>query len=194
MVDLMAHFGAPTWVPRATTAMSSEIASLPADAPRWIAALPRIVDFIGSDVVVAHSAAFDTGVICYACAVDSLEWPALSFLCTLVVARQAFALPSYWLPCVTDALRVTLEGHHNALVDAHAVVVIVRELAASGGMDDLDGFAALHGVRVGAMAAGAFSSSISTFPGRSGSTWLLLRRTPLPTRMGTSTGAPMCSF
>ena len=37
--------------------------------------LPAIVDYIGDDVVVAHNAGFDIGVIRYACAVDNIEWP-----------------------------------------------------------------------------------------------------------------------
>ncbi len=62
-----------------------------ADAPRWCDVLPAIVDYIGDDVVVAHNAGFDIGVIRYACAVENIEWPALRFLCTLVTARRALS-------------------------------------------------------------------------------------------------------
>lgn len=149
-----------------------------ADAPRWNVVLPQIIDFIGGDVVVAHNAAFDTGVIRYACAVDGIEWPALTFLCTLVIARRAFALPSYRLPFVTEACGVTLQGHHDALADARAVVDIVRGMATSGGVADLHGLAALHGVRVGEMASGVYSGSISTSPGGSGSALVAAHANP----------------
>ena len=66
-----------------------------ADAPRWEIALPGILDFIGGDIVVAHNAGFDIGVIRYACAVDNIPWPDLRFLCTLVLARHTLRLPSY---------------------------------------------------------------------------------------------------
>jgi DNA polymerase III epsilon subunit-like protein len=139
-----------------------------AEAPRWNVVLPQIVDFIGDDVLVAHNAGFDTGVIRYACAVDGIEWPSLTFLCTLVIARRAFALPSYRLPFVTEACGVVLQGHHDALADARAVVDIVRGMASLGGVADLHGLAALHGVRVGTMASGVYAGSISTRPGGAG--------------------------
>lgn len=139
--------------------------SMVADSPRWQFVLPQIVDFIGGDTVVAHNAGFDTGVIRYACAVDNIEWPAIDFLCTLVLARRAFALPSYRLPFVTEACGVTLEGHHDALADARAVVDIVRGMAALGDVANLHELAALHGVRIGRMESGIYTGSVSTAPG-----------------------------
>ncbi len=44
--------------------------SMVAHQPRWKEVLPSIVDFIGSDVVVAHNAGFDVGVIRYAALPD----------------------------------------------------------------------------------------------------------------------------
>lgn len=76
-------------------------AEMVADVPRWKDALPAIIEFIGGDVVVAHKAGFNIGVIRYAGAVDTIEWPQMRFLCTLVEARRALALPSYHLPFVT---------------------------------------------------------------------------------------------
>ena len=140
-------------------------ATMVADAPRWHLVLPKIVDFIGGDTVVAHNAGFDTGVIRYACAVDNIEWPAIDFLCTLVLARRAFALPSYRLPFVTEACGIKLEGHHDALADARAVVDIVRGMAALGHVADLHDLAALHGVRVGRMDSGIYTGSVSTASG-----------------------------
>ncbi len=79
-------------------------AEMVADAPRWKDILPHIVDFIGNDVVVAHNAGFDIGVIRYACAIDNIEWPEMRFLCTLVMARRCLALPTYRLPYVAEHL------------------------------------------------------------------------------------------
>ena len=59
-----------------------------ATAPRWREILPRLLDFVGSDVLVAHNAGFDIGVMRYACAADNIELPRVSFLCTLVLGAR----------------------------------------------------------------------------------------------------------
>jgi DNA polymerase III epsilon subunit-like protein len=132
-----------------------------ADAPRWRDALPAIMDFIGDDVVVAHNAGFDTGVIRYACAVDNIEWPELRFLCTMVLARRALSLPSYRLPFVVDALGGCLDEHHDALADARAVAEVVSGLANMRSVGDLDSLAYAVGVRVGQMRGGIYNGSVS---------------------------------
>ncbi|MCL8251374.1 exonuclease domain-containing protein [Aeromicrobium fastidiosum] len=136
-----------------------------AEAPRWRAVLPHIMDFIGDDVVIAHNASFDIGVIRYACAIDNIEWPNLDFLCTLVLARRAFSLPSYRLPFVTEACGFILEQHHDALADARAVVDVVRGMAILGSAPDVRALAAHHFVRVGRLESGAYSSSVSNMSG-----------------------------
>jgi len=153
------------WFDRFNISIHGITPAMVAAAPRWHLVLPQIIEFIGGDIVVAHNAGFDTGVIRYACAVDNIEWPALDFLCTLVIARQAFSLPSYRLPFVTEACGITLEGHHDALADARAVVDIVRGMAALGGVTDLHELAALHGVCVGRMESGIYTGSVGTASG-----------------------------
>lgn len=131
------------------------------DAPRWKQVLPMITDFIGDDVVVAHNAAFDTGVIRYACAIDDIEWPDVRFLCTMVLARRILALPSYRLPYVVESLGSAITDHHDALSDASAVVNVVRGLADVQGAADLQSLAASTGVRVGQMTGGTYRGSIA---------------------------------
>jgi hypothetical protein len=130
-----------------------------ANAPHWEHVLPAIVDFIGDDVVVAHNAGFDIGVIRYACAVDNIEWPEMRFLCTMVLARRALSLPSYSLPFVLDAVGGFI---HDPLADALGVVDVVRGLAASKGIDSLDALAASVGIRIGRMASGIYRGSVAT--------------------------------
>ncbi|WP_229053460.1 exonuclease domain-containing protein [Aeromicrobium sp. Leaf350] len=140
-------------------------AAMVSGAPAWRDVLPQIVEFIGEDVVVTHNAAFDTGVIRFACVADEIEWPSLTFLCTLVTARRAFALPSYRLPFVVEACGDFAFDHHHALADARAVVHIVLALAGAGGASDVGGIASLHGVRLGAMASGMYEGSASIAAG-----------------------------
>ena len=144
------------------TSIHGITADMVAEAPRWKDVLPHIVSFIGDDVVVAHNAGFDTGVIRYACAVDSIEWPELNFLCTLVLARRALALPTYRLPYVAESLGFLLEDHHDALADANAVVEIVARLAARQGVTDLSSLAASVGVGIGRMGGGVYRGSTAT--------------------------------
>ena len=147
------------------TAIHGITAEMVADAPRWKEILPHIVDFIGDDVVVAHNAGFDTGVIRYACALDGIEWPEMNFLCTLVMARRALALPTYRLPFVAESLGFLLDNHHDALADAKAVVEIVGRLAMKQDVADLAGLAASVGVGVGRMGGGMYRGSVAASSG-----------------------------
>ncbi|WP_285182845.1 exonuclease domain-containing protein [Rhodococcus sp. MEB032] len=146
-----------------------------ATAPRWKDALPAIVAFIAGDIVVAHYAGFDIGVIRYACAVDNIEWPEIRFLCTMVLARRALSLPTYRLPYVLDALGGVIVDHHDALADARAVVGVVRGLAAAQGVSDLDALAASVGVSIGRMAGGRYKGSVATVPSTGGGSSPLLQ-------------------
>jgi DNA polymerase III epsilon subunit-like protein len=131
-----------------------------ANEPRWKHRLPSIIDFIGDDVVVAHNAGFDIGVIRYACAADNIEWPEMKFLCTMVLARRALSLPSYRLPFVLDALGTSIDDHHDPLADARGVVDIVRGLATGKGVNSLDELASSIRVCIGHMSSGIYKGSV----------------------------------
>jgi len=129
-------------------------------APRWSEILPLLVEYIGDDVVLTHNAGFDIGVIRYACAVDGIPWPALRFLCTLVLARRALRLGSYRLPFVADALNVPFSDHHDPLADTRAVVGIVDGLLKLQGAPDLEALAESVKVVIGRMHPGSYSGSV----------------------------------
>lgn len=133
-----------------------------AHAPRWKDILPDIVEFIGDDCVVMHNASFDIGVIRYACAIDEIDPPDLTFLCTLVLSRKVLALPSYRLPYVTEALGVPMGQHHDALADARAVVSIVDGLIADRGVNSLDALAESARVKFGRLDDGSYRGSVVT--------------------------------
>lgn len=156
------------WFSPFNVAVHGITAEMVANAGRWRDVLPAIVAYIGDDVVVAHNAGFDIGVIRYACAVENIDWPSLRFLCTLVIARRAFALPSYRLPFVTDHCGFAMIDHHDPLADARAVVGIISHLASREGVDDLEALAPLLRVRIGSMAAGVYTGSVSTATGNAG--------------------------
>lgn len=136
-------------------------AEMVAAQPRWKKVLPAIIEFIGGDVVIAHNAGFDIGVIRYACGVDNIEWPGMRFLCTLVMARRALALPSYRLPFVTEALGHDMGNHHDPLDDARAVTEVVSRLAAQEGATTLEELASSLKVRIGRMEGGIYTGSVA---------------------------------
>ncbi len=135
------------------------------DAPRWRDILPEMMRFIGDDVVIAHNAGFDVGVIRYACVVDGIEWPQIRFLCTLVMSRRALSLPSYRLPFVTEALGFDVGEHHDPLADARAVVGVVSGLASRASVADLDALTTSLSIRIGQLSAGFYSGSVSISTG-----------------------------
>lgn len=147
------------------SAFNTSIHGITADdvrsAPTWRQVLTWLVEFIGDDIVVAHNAGFDIGVIRYACMADGIEWPQLRFLCSLAISRRALSLPSYTLPFVAESVGFRLEDHHNALADAATVVHIVTELARRAEASTLEELAAAHHIRVGTMAAGQYHGSVS---------------------------------
>lgn len=143
-------------------------AEMVADAPRWRDILPAIVDFIGDDVVVAHNAGFDLGVIRYACALDNIEWPEMRFLCTLVMARRAMALPTYRLPFLAETMGIPFEDHHDALSDATVVVDVAARLAEQQQAADLLELAGSLGVGVGRMGSGIYRGSVAVSSGGHG--------------------------
>lgn len=140
-----------------------------ATAPRWREILPRLLDFVGSDVLVAHNAGFDIGVMRYACAADNIEWPRVSFLCTLVLGRRAYRLPSYRLPFVAEACGATLLDHHDALADARAVAGIVDGMARAAEVATLEELAKAHHVVIGRMESGIYRGSVCVSSGGGGS-------------------------
>lgn len=132
-----------------------------ANAPRWRHVLPAILDYIDDDVVVAHNAGFDIGVIRYACAVDNIEWPEMRFLCTMVMARRALSLPSYRLPYVVESLGAQMGDHHDPLADAHGVAAVVNALADRSGVGALADLAASQRMSIGRMSSGIYTGSVA---------------------------------
>ena len=117
-------------------------------APRWEATLDRILQFSGDEVLVAHNAPFDLGVIAAASRASGLPVPALRYFCSLRLARKGYELPSYALPKAAAEAGYVLTNHHDALADAEACAAIVIDLAARLGHVDLDALSASTGVHI----------------------------------------------
>ena len=113
------------------------------DALEYEAALPAMLEFIGTDVLVAHNAPFDMGVLRASAAAIDAPLPELNYMCSLAMARKTYNLESYRLNAVAYAVGHEEFNHHDALADADACARIVVHMALKRhGADNLDELAA----------------------------------------------------
>ena len=119
-------------------------------AASWIEQLGDLIAFAGDDILVAHNAGFDMGVIKTACAVTAITVPDYAYMCSLQVARKTYTLDSYRLPLAAAAAGYEDFAHHDAVADSEACAAIMIDSAERWGAIDLPELASLAGVRVGA--------------------------------------------
>jgi DNA polymerase III subunit epsilon len=99
------------------------------DALLWTEQLPDLVSFAGGDILAAHNAGFDMGVITAACAATFVPAPTFEYACSLQIARKTYHLDSYRLPVAAMAAGFEDFQHHNALADAEACAAIIVHAA-----------------------------------------------------------------
>ncbi|GAA3651398.1 3'-5' exonuclease [Microbacterium marinilacus] len=128
------------------------------DALGWDEQIEDLIGFAGEDVLVAHNASFDMGVLRAACEVTAFALPSYRYLCTLQVARKAYTLPSYRLPVAAEAAGFVGFSHHDAIADALACAHIVIDAARRAGAADVGALAAALGVRTSQLAPAAVAA------------------------------------
>lgn len=119
-------------------------AAMVARSPRFGELFPEIGAFIGEDILVAHNAAFDAGVIRSALEVSGQAGPAYDYACTVLLARRSYFLVSYSLPYVAEAAGVPLLRHHDAVEDARACAGIMVDIARRAGAVSVEEVLAGH--------------------------------------------------
>lgn len=125
------------------------------DAPLWTEQLPDLVSFADGDVLVAHNAGFDMGVISGACVATYVETPTFNYACSLQVARKTYHLDSYRLPVAAMAAGFEDFDHHNALADAQACAAIMVHAAKRHDVTDVAGLVDAIGATLGRIGAPA---------------------------------------
>ncbi|RAX45620.1 exonuclease [Arthrobacter sp. AQ5-06] len=101
-----------------------------AGLPRFGELFPEIGAFIGDDILAAHNAAFDLGVIRSGLEVSGLPGPAYDYVCTVMLSRRCYSLVSNSLPFAAEEAGVPLVNHHDAAEDARACAGILIDIAA----------------------------------------------------------------
>jgi DNA polymerase-3 subunit epsilon len=118
------------------------------DALLWSEQLPDLAAFAENDVLVAHNAGFDMGVIAAASAASFVSTPSFEYLCSLQVARRTYHLDSYRLPSAAMAAGFEDFAHHNALADSEACAAIIVHAAGRHGASDIAELAEATGARL----------------------------------------------
>jgi DNA polymerase-3 subunit epsilon len=107
-------------------------------APQYSLVLEQMLAFIGLDVLIAHNASFDMGVLRASAQAISAPMPELSYSCSLLISRKTYNLESYRLNQVAYAIGHEEFDHHNALADSDACSRIVIHAAERHGANNLD--------------------------------------------------------
>ena len=129
------------------------------DALLWTEQLPDLIAFAEGDILTAHNAGFDMGVISAACVATYVATPTFNYACSLQIARKTYSLDSYRLPVAAMAAGFEDFDHHNALADAEACAAIMVHSAKRHGVEDVAALVEAAGTRMGAIGAPAPSLS-----------------------------------
>lgn len=123
-------------------------ADMVTEAQLWAGQLAHLRDFIGEDIVVAHNANFDMGVIRAACAETVTPTPKFRYLCSVLVSRKTYDIPSHRLPLAAEAAGYGEFPHHEALADAEACAAIIIDAARRHSAEDVPALAKATGQRI----------------------------------------------
>jgi DNA polymerase-3 subunit epsilon len=133
-----------------------------AEQPTFAERLDQLRQVVGDRPVIAHNAAFDLGALREACTAESLDWPTLTYGCSLVMARRSLTLLSYRLPLVCAELGIPLDQHHQATADAEAAARVVLALCDRSQVSSLEDLADSLQVRLGKLLAREWSGCVRT--------------------------------
>lgn len=129
------------------------------NAPSFNQRLEQFTDFIEDLPVISHNAAFDIGALREACLEEKLEWPTLTYGCTVVLSRRILKLVSNSLPSVCEDLGITFINHHDAQSDAMAVVEIVSRFGERTGTNSISELVAYADVILGSLDSNSWRGS-----------------------------------
>ena len=99
------------------------------NAPYFDEVFPKIKEFFGNSVLVAHNINFDFSFLKHECINHALEIPENNFICTLRLARKLFpGLSSKSLGSIVKFLRIRHRDVHRALGDSTATAKVFMKM------------------------------------------------------------------
>ena len=98
------------------------------DSPTFADIWPDVLAFIGDDIVMAHNAGFDLGVLKGTLFKYGIELPKLRYYCTWKLSKRLYPeLPHRSLDALAERIHFPFK-HHNALEDAKACAAIFHRM------------------------------------------------------------------
>jgi DNA polymerase-3 subunit alpha (Gram-positive type) len=98
------------------------------DAPTIEQILPKVMEFFGDSVLVAHNADFDTGFIRYNCQLQNIPFDN-TYLDTLQLAKELYPdFTKYKLGIIAEKLGIKVEVAHRALDDVETTVKVLAKM------------------------------------------------------------------
>jgi DNA polymerase-3 subunit epsilon len=125
------------WFSPGNIAVHGITPSMIESAPEFSEVLSQMLEFVAEDVLIAHNAPFDMGVLRASAAAIGGALPTLSYSCSLQIARKTYNLDGYRLNQVAYAVGHEEFDHHNALADSDACSRIVIHAANRHGAQNL---------------------------------------------------------
>ncbi|MDD5658553.1 MAG: 3'-5' exonuclease [Actinomycetota bacterium] len=106
--------------------------------PEFFRLWPTIKKYLEGNIVIAHNASFDTEVLRKLLDVYQLDYPELSYACTVNLSRKVWKnFENYKLDTVAGHLNFSFR-HHNARDDAMACAKIAIEASKKMQANDFD--------------------------------------------------------
>jgi DNA polymerase III subunit epsilon len=105
------------------------------DAPNFRDLWDELGDRLGSEILVAHNAAFDKTVLYECLGHYGIRYRLNPFLCSMQLSKEAFGFSCLKLDYVCRELKIALQ-HHDAESDAKAAASIVIRAASRLGAAD----------------------------------------------------------
>ena len=124
------------------------------DSISWQQALEELLSFTDGDILVAHNAQFDMGVLKAAAQEINVELPEITYTCSLEISRKTYNLESYRLNAVAYAVGHEEFNHHDALADADACARIIVHAAKRHGVESIEELVAATGKKLKTLVTG----------------------------------------
>ncbi len=110
-----------------------------ANAPKFPAVWQQIAQYYQqNNLIVAHNAGFDNGVLAGCLDYYGLEKPSYLSLCTVRTSRKLYPqVPNHKLNTMCEYLQIPLNKHHDALEDSRACANILLQQEKQFGIEPL---------------------------------------------------------